>query len=170
MRVPLTVVPRPSPVALGRLLRPGRFVVPLLLLVASACDDLRRFDGEWTGAVSGDPALRKGVPPDAEMRAHVASVSRAGIALTLDVPGGTAPVTFQPIRQAAGDALAELRLPGEPLRSYLGFVQPPDSGPLAGAPLLAVVSVYAEDRLELRLIRGPDEIYAVFALRRRAPP
>jgi hypothetical protein len=32
-----------------------------------------------------------------------------------------------------------------------------------------VVSLYPEDRLDVRLVRGPDEVYGVFSLRRERP-
>ena len=38
--------------------------------------------------------------------------------------------------------------------------------PVDQAPFLTIVSLYAEDRLEVRLIRGPNEAYGVFALSR----
>jgi hypothetical protein len=70
-------------------------------------------------------------------------------------------VRFEPIRHASDDALGDLRLDGEPLRTFLGFLRPP-----TGQPYLAVVSLFAEDRIDVRLIRGPDEAYGVFSLRR----
>jgi hypothetical protein len=61
--------------------------------------------------------------------------------------------------------LADVHFAGEPLRTFFGFVNPPGE-----PPYLTVVSLYSEDRVEVRLIRGPDEAYAVFALSRLLMP
>ncbi len=55
--------------------------------------------------------------------------------------------------------LGDVRLDGEPLRTYFGFVTP-----AAEPSFLTVVSLFAEDRLEVRLIRGPNDVYGVFYL------
>ena len=81
--------------------------------------------------------------------------------MTVTVPGQDGSLRFEPIRHAADDVLADVRLAGEPLRTFFGFVSPPTAG-----PYLAIVSLYAEDRVEIRLIRGPNEVYGVFALSR----
>src|SRR4051794_27912253 len=131
-----------------------------LVLVAGGCEDIRRFEGEWNGPVSGDPAHHVGFEPTAAMHASVASVSRRSIELTLALPPEPA-LPFLPIRHASDDALGELRLDGEPLRTFLGYLQP-----ATGAPLLTVVSLFSEDRIDVRVIRGPEETYGVFSLRR----
>ena len=58
--------------------------------------------------------------------------------------------------------MGDLRLDGEPLRSFLGFVRP-----AFGEPYLTVISLFAEERVDVRLIRGPEEAYGVFHLTRR---
>jgi hypothetical protein len=134
----------------------------LLLLLTAGCEDIRRFEGSWAGAVSGDPAHRTGFEAEAPMHATVTAVSRRGITMTVDLPGQPPALPFQPIGHAADDVLADLRIEGEPLRTFLGFVRPP-----TGEPYLAVVSIFAEDHIDVRIIRGPDEIYGVFSLRRQ---
>ena len=138
--------------------------VPLglvLVLAVAGCEDIRRFEGVWAGPVSSDPAHQQGFGDGAFLRATVGPVSRTSIDLTLDLPQSSGPLRFEPIRHAADDALGDLRLEGEPLRTFLGFVSPP-----GGQPYLAVVSLFAEDRIDVRIIRGPDEAYGVFTLRR----
>jgi hypothetical protein len=130
-------------------------------VVAAGCEDIRHFEGTWVGPVSADPAHQQGFGADAFLRANITSVSRASIAMTIDLPQAAAPLTFEPIRHAADDALGEMRLDGEPLRTFLGFLRPTD-----GLPILAVVSLFAEDHIDIRLIRGPDEAYGVFSLKR----
>ena len=70
---------------------------------------------------------------------------------------------FEPIRGASADVLAEMRLPGEPLKTYVGYV---GGASTSEAPYLCYVSLYAENRVEARIIRGPDEVYGVFRLAR----
>jgi hypothetical protein len=130
------------------------------LAVLVGCEDIRRMEGTWAGPVSADPAHRQGFAADALMRATVTSVSRRSIQMTVELPPQP-PLPFEPIRHAADDVLADLRIDGEPLRTFLGYLRP------AGAePFLTVVSLFSEDRIDVRVIRGPDETYGVFALRR----
>jgi hypothetical protein len=138
-------------------------LLALLAATGAGCEDLRRFEGSWAGGISPDPRHQVGFAPDATLRAFVGGATRAAIDLRIALPGEAAPVPFEPVRHAAGDALGELSLPGEPLRTYLGFLR------AAPGPLLAVVSLYPEDRLDVRLVRGPDEVYGVFSLRRERP-
>lgn len=132
-----------------------------LVVLAAGCEDVRQFQGSWAGPVAADPAHQQGFAADAVVRANVASVSRTTLQMNVALPGRADTVAFEPIRHAADDALGDLRLEGEPLRTFLGYVRPQGE-----APILAVVSLFAEDRIDLRLIRGPDELYGVFALRR----
>jgi hypothetical protein len=136
----------------------------LTALVAAGCEDIRRFEGDWAGEVSADPAHRQGFPPGGVLRVTVLGASRRDIRATVQLPATEAPLPYQPIRHAADDVLADLRLEGEPLRTFLGYLRPP-----TGEPYLAVISLYSEDRIDVRIIRGPEEIYGVFALR-RVPP
>jgi hypothetical protein len=113
--------------------------------------------------VSADPAHRQGFAPEAVMHATIAAVSRRAIEMTIDLPP-EGPLPFQPIRHATDDVLGDLRLDGEPLRTFLGYLRP-----ATGEPFLAVVSLFSEDRIEVRIIRGPDESYGVFSLARPRP-
>jgi hypothetical protein len=138
------------------------FVAAFLLLLGAGCEDIRRFEGSWAGSVSRDPAHQQGFTGDASMHATVGSVSRRELTMTVDLPGQPAALPFQPIGHASDDVLGDLRLEGEPLRTFLGFVRPP-----TGEPYLAVVSLFAEDHIDIRIIRGPNETYGVFSLRRQ---
>jgi hypothetical protein len=138
---------------------------PLLVvaLLAAGCEDIRRFEADWAGTVSADPAHRQGFPENAPMRVTIGAVSRRGLEATIVLPP-EAPLPFLPIAHASDDALGDLRLEGEPLRTFLGFLRPP-----TGEPYLVVVSLFSEDRIDVRVIRGPDEAYGVFALYRARP-
>jgi hypothetical protein len=148
----------------------ARIAVLQALALLAGCEDLREFAGVWAGAVSGDPAHQLGFTADAQLRATVGRATRDGIELTIQLPPRpgvtcerpeTCVLPFEAIRRAGDDILGEARLPGEPLRTYFGYVQPP-----AEAPYLAVVSLFAEERVEVRLIRGPNQSYGVFYLKR----
>jgi hypothetical protein len=150
----------------GRGIAPGPLatwglLAALTTFITSGCQDLRDYAGGWTGEISPDPALSQGFAAGTTLNADVSAASRDGIALVASWQGKTG--TFVPIRRAAGDVLGEAQLPGEPLRTFFGFL-----APAGEAPYLAVVSLYQENRLELRLIRGADEAYGVFTLRRSA--
>lgn len=143
---------------------------PLAALVAvsmaaalGGCDDLRQFSGDWRGALSDDPSHQHGFPAGAALSAKVGTVSRYSIDLQLVLPGGSAPTRFEALRHAADDVLGDVRMNGDPLRTYFGFVRPAGGG----EAYLAVVSLFAEDRIEVRLIRGPEETYGVFYLERQ---
>lgn len=148
-----------------------------LVALAAGCDDIRGFEGDWEGPVSADPVLAKGFSPDDSVRLSIDAVTRDRIEATTDIrlrPGPTGidiRAHFDPIRSASADALGEMRLPGEPLRSFLGFVLTDDCDTF-GPPYFTVISLYAEKRVDLRLVRGEvrgrlgSEAYGVFSLRR----
>lgn len=141
--------------------------IPLIALAFAAaallagCEDVRRFSGEWVGTVSADPALRQPYDQGATARATVTHAARDRLDMTVTLPDHADPLRFQPIQRASADVLGELRLEGEPLRTYLGYLQP-----IGASPYLAVVSLFPEDRIALRVIRGPSEVYAIFSLAR----
>jgi hypothetical protein len=152
------------PVTSGHLVK--RIALALgVSLAAAGCDDLRQFAGSWSGEISRDPQHQHGFAAGDPVSARIANVTRHGIDMTVTLPGQTGSLRFEAIRHAADDILADVRLAGEPLRTFFGFVSPPGA-----APYLAIVSLYAEDRVELRLIRGPDDAYGVFALNRIPTP
>lgn len=127
----------------------------------TGCEDLRQFSGPWTGDISRDPHQQMGFSREARLAATVGAVTRYGIDMTLQLPGAADTSRFEPIRNAVQDVLADMQLPGSPLRTYLGFVRSTGE-----EPFLAVVSLYAEKRVEVRLIRGPESAYGVFMLNR----
>jgi hypothetical protein len=142
----------------GRTLRVPA-LLGLSLVAALGCQDLREYAGDWSGEISSDPALAHGFEPGTSLSVGITEVGRDHVAFVATWNGRSAP--FVPIRRAAGDSLSEMQLPGEPLRTFLGFVEPPGE-----SPYLTVMSLYPENRIELRLIRGADEAYGVFSLRR----
>jgi hypothetical protein len=133
----------------------------LVGLSAAGCEDLRQFSGRWQGRISPDPAHQTGFGATATLGAEVLAVTRYDLDVTFTLPGHSGSLRFEPIRQVTHDVLADMHLPGDPLRCYLGFVRPTGE-----EPFLTVVSLYAETRMEVRLIRGPESAYGVFFLGR----
>jgi hypothetical protein len=133
----------------------------LLLLVA--CNDLRNFAGSWNGPRVGDvDVLRQG--PGESATLTIESIDAHGIAGTLAIAGLMPATELQSLPGAEADALANLTFSGNPLRVYLAFVPVPD----IGGEALAVISLYDDRRVEVRLIRGGVQpIYAIYALEDR---
>lgn len=136
----------------------------LVLLAALACTDVREFDGAWTGARVGDtPALRVGVAGDATARLAISRVDRYGLHGVLDVTGLCAGAAVAPLPGAEADRLASLTFDGAPLRVYLSTVATTDGS----GDALAMIALYDDQRIEVRLIRGGAQpVYAIFDLRR----
>ena len=128
----------------------------------SACDSLASFTGVWQGPVSSDPNLHQGFSSQDALTLNIAALNNGTLDMTFNVPGQPQGLRFEPVRRASADALGSLSLPGDPLRSYLGYLQPPGQ-----AALLMVVSLFPPDHVEARVIRGPDEVYGVFRLSKR---
>ena len=150
----------------------GRLRDPLLIgalgviiLATGGCENLTQYSGVWTGSVSRDPAHQHGFGPQAELTIDIGNATRAGLEARIELPGHTGFVRFRAIRHAADDALAEVQLSGDSLRTYFGFLEPPGE-----APYLAIISLFTGFRVETRLIRGADDAYGVFALERGQAP
>ena len=144
---------------------PRRWLLAIAAWITlAACNDLRDFRGAWSGARVGDtPAVRIGVAGDPTARLTITSVDRLGLAGTLDVDGlcDDAPIT--PLAGAEADRLASLTFDGAPLRIYMSFVTATDGG----GDLLALVALFDDERIEVRLIRGgATPVYAIFDLTR----
>lgn len=128
-------------------------------LALGSCDSLSSFEGAWEGKVSGDPNLRQGFGAGDRLAMNISALNDGSLDMTLRLPGQTSDVRFESVRRASADALGSMSLPGDPLRSYLGYVRP------AGQEsILVVVSLFPPDHVEARLVRGPDEVYGVFRL------
>jgi hypothetical protein len=68
---------------------------------------------------------------------------------------------FSSLAGAEADALAGMTFSGSPLRVYLAFAPIPDDA----GDALAVIALYEDRRVEVRLLRGGSApLYAIFAL------
>lgn len=154
------------------------WVLLLPLLALGACQDLKEYRGAWAGRIEQSRLMRRGFDictrADLEIRQVGASTLDASLSLrrspdatvcSADLPDEGAvlalpseTVILAPVPEILNDALANLQLEGEPLFTHLSWIR------LEGQPHLVFLTVYRNDRLELR-ITGPDA-YATFRLGR----
>jgi hypothetical protein len=149
----------------------SRLAILLLGLAASVgaagCVDVRDFSGTWSGGVLGEDAVRQGfakeVAADPLVLSDVDLHALDAVLTTSD--GKFASTRLQRVQKFSSDVLASLSFDGDPIRSYLLF------GRLAsestGAPAMVFVSLFGDEHVEVRVIRGND-LFGVFHLRRRA--
>ena len=137
-----------------------------LCLGAIGCIDVRDYRGEWLGEVASDPAVRQGFAEGARVEPLVLdNVDLDGITAVLTTTDGKFGRTkLTRVVKFSNDPMASLTFDGDPLRSYLLFAhltsEPSDP------PAMMVVSLFTDDRVELRILRGND-LFGVFHLRRR---
>lgn len=134
----------------------------LLLVLAFACNDVRAYEGMWSGKRVGDtPVLRVGVGDDATATLAIDGIDTHGIRGHLAVPGLIDNAALVSVAGAEADVLSGITFNGSPQRVYLAFVPVGDDGGEA----LAVIALYDENRVELRVLRGGAKpLYAIFAL------
>ncbi|MEO8548668.1 MAG: hypothetical protein ABI678_01795 [Kofleriaceae bacterium] len=134
----------------------------LLVVLAAACNDVRAYEGMWTGKRVGEtPVLRVGVGDDATATLAIDSIDTHGIRGHLAVAGLIDNTELISVAGAEADVLSGITFNGSPQRVYLAFVPVGDSGGEA----LAVIALYEENRVELRILRGGAKpLYAIFAL------
>ena len=139
----------------------------LVLLTLLACNDLRDFHGEWRGARVGDAeVLARGFTGKPEARLAIDRIDLHGLSGRLEIAGVLPEAPIVPIDGAEADALAGLTFTGGPLRTYLAFVAMPDGA----GDALAVVALYDDRRVEVRVLRGgPLPLYGIFALTESVP-
>jgi hypothetical protein len=137
-----------------------RWATPVLLVLV-ACSDLRDFRGEWVGPRVGDAQpLHVNVPAGTAILA-IDQIDGHGLAARLTVDGLLPETALTSIPGAAADVLSGITFSGAPLRVYLAFVPVPD----AGGDALAIVALYDDHRVEVRLLRGGSRpLYGIFTL------
>jgi hypothetical protein len=145
----------------------SRALVVFSLAAMSGCTDLRSYAGRWSGSVVSEEAVRQGFAMDTLADPlELSNVDLQGLTASLTLSDGK----FQETRltrviRFSSDSMASLSFEGSPLRSYLLFA-PLESEP-TGWPASVVISLFADDHVELRIIRGND-LFGVFYLRRKA--
>ena len=144
-----------------------RFVA---LLVGGAtlagCVDIRDFEGSWAGDVVSEPAVRQSFAARTRVDPLVlTNVDLEGLTATLSTTDGKFNKTsLLRVVKISNDPLASLTFDGDPLRSYFLFA-PLKSEP-DGWPAWLVLSLFSDDHVELRIVRGND-LFGVFSLIRK---
>ncbi len=138
----------------------------LVLWTLLACNDLRDFRGDWAGPRVGEAApLRQNVD-DGRARLAIDAIEAHGLHGRLTIDGLLPETPLDSLPGAEADALAGLTFAGAPLRVYLAFVAMPDGG----GDALAVVALYDDRRVSVRLVRGgTTPLYGIFELTEQAP-
>ncbi len=115
-----------------------------------ACADVRDYRGTWT---SSDATLQ------------IDQLDLHGIAGSLSIPAQrTVAAELRASTMLQGDALATMTFAGSPLHVYLAYFDVQDGCSEA----LAVISLYENRRIELRVLRGASascsELFAAYML------
>jgi hypothetical protein len=133
-----------------------------VVLALVACNDVHDFRGTWTGPRGGDAAVvRAGGPPSSTAVLTIDDIDLHGIQGSIAVEGMVDATAFSSLPGAEADVLAGMTFTGSPLHVYLAFVDTSDGGGAA----LAVIALYPNHRVELRILRGnPLPLYGIFAL------
>jgi hypothetical protein len=134
----------------------------LLGTIWCGCNDLREFRGSWSGPRVGEaPEVRVGVDEAATATLVIEELDAHGLRAQLSVDDLVSEAAFSSLPGAEADALAGMTFAGSPLRVYLGFLPVPDGGGEA----LALIALYDDKRIEVRVLRGGMRpLYAIFAL------
>jgi hypothetical protein len=137
-----------------------RWATPVLLVLV-ACSDLRDFHGRWVGPRVGDVRPLDLNVPDGNATLSIDRIDGHGLAARLAVDGLLPETALTSIPGAEADVLSGITFSGAPLRVYLAFVPVPD----AGGDALAIVALYDDHRIEVRLLRGGSApLYGIFTL------
>jgi len=132
------------------------------LVALSGCQDLRDFAGTWSGPRVGGEHVRRGFGTGASATLEVDGIDLDGISARLstnDDRFGRATIVAVPGAEA--DVLTSMTFDGSPLRVFLAFAETRDGG----GDATAFISLYSDDRIELRLLRGGDDpLYGIFTL------
>jgi hypothetical protein len=136
----------------------------LVLLVLVACSDLRDFQGPWAGPRVGDAQPLHVNVPSGSAILTIDRIDSHGLAARLEVEGLLPEAALTSIAGAEADVLSGITFSGAPLRVYLAFVPVPDSG----GDALAIIALYDDHRVEVRLLRGGSTpLYGIYTLTER---
>ena len=149
-----------------RLLRSAALLYAVLCLGAVGCIDIRDYQGQWSGEVAKEDAVRQGFAVGVLVDPLVLRlVDLEGVSATLTTSDGKfQQTTLNRVVKFSNDTLASLTFDGDPLRTYLLFA-PLTSEPDA-PPAMILISLFTDQRVELRIVRGND-LFGVFYLKRQ---
>jgi hypothetical protein len=142
-----------------------RTLVPLALCASLGCDDLSEFRGDFSGSIVEGGFVREcfgpnvratlQFDPDLTEQPSASDVTQQNRLTTSD--GTFLDTPLVPLSALPHDPLSKLDFPGSRrLRSYLLFARPV-AGPLSGRDATVVVSLMADERVELRIMARSGE-------------
>lgn len=140
-------------------------VLVVLTLTSGGCIDVRDYAGTWVGDIVSEKRVRQGFEDSVRVEPLVLEdVDLEAVSATLTTTDGKFYRTrLTRVNKFSNDTLASLTFDGDPLRSYLLFA-PLDHEPDAW-PAMMVISLFTDDRVELRILRG-NNLFGVFNLKR----
>ncbi len=147
---------------------PSALRLVVLLSLATGCQDVRDFEGQWIGGpATFEEPLLTGFTPDDFATLFLQEVEVDEIRGGLSTSAGTfQSAAIEPLAAAQADVLSDISFAGSPLKVFVSFATPTDG---AGDALI-FTAIYPEERIELRVLRGrPIPLYGIFDLRRAAP-
>jgi hypothetical protein len=156
-----------------------------VLTFAVGCRELESFsthEGEiYKGSIVPADPIRNGVDVDGDtvddilgpdtsmvMSLRVEEFQTSNVARVTTSDGLLVNAPLESVEEIWHDTLSGLTFPAGRLRSGMYFVRasPDAPGELANLEIPAVLSLMVDGSVELRLISGPDRLYALFRLRK----
>jgi hypothetical protein len=142
-----------------------------IMTLLFGCTNLKDYQGEWTGSIHADEAVRAGFSEHTEMTLNIEHANTRALVGTVTTcvrdpqsqecqPGRFQDSELIPLQKAQNDDLKSLTYGGEPYAVYVMTLQPVDP---QQPEVLALVSLHASARVEVRLLRG-QQLYGVFRL------
>ena len=147
-----------------------------MLFALAGCDDLSEFEGNFEGDIIPGGFVRECFAADTRATLvfdpekavfNEANVSPANLNRLTTSDGTFEDTPLSPIAALPHDPLSQLDFPGSRrLRNFMLLARP-DKGPLKGRDAVVVVSLLADERIELRVIArteptldkcAPDEL------------
>ncbi len=144
--------------------------VPLVLVgflvLAGGCLDVRDFEGSWAGAIVAEEAVRQGFGASVKVDPLVlADVDLVKLSATLTTSDGKFQAsTLQRVTRFTADTMASMSFDTSPVRSYLHYAPP--SAESGGCNAMVLISLFGDEHVEVRIIRGND-LFGVFSLKRQ---
>jgi hypothetical protein len=127
------------------------------------CQDVREYAGTWTGARVGDDAVRQGFTANTSATLRVDSIALQSLDARLTTSDGRFDdVAIVPLSASEADVLSSMTFDGAPVRVFVSFAPATDGG----GDAMVLTALYADERIELRVLRGgPAPLYGIFTLR-----
>jgi hypothetical protein len=138
----------------------------LVVAGTSACVDVRDFKGTWFGQIISEEAIRQGFTEKTQVdELQLSDVDLQGLTAILTTSDGKFSQTaLTRVIKFSNDILSSLTFDGDPLRTYLLFA--PLASEPSKPPAQMLISLFGDDRVEIRIVRGND-LFGVFRLKRK---